>query len=196
MAKLTLSQRVPINRIILKCLVLKCFLYVKMFSLLFIEQSISIPLKETIYQEISNWPPGEEWFVKFSFIRGENITPWQKLLWFKSLTASQITDDGLYSPMFELGSESNVQGVFSQNGGYTSHQILVLAANTKVQISVEQRRNIMDGKLYIKFFKDGVMIDTAVEVTHHQVFERVSIIIGLNQNEIDGRVSEFQFGKL
>ena len=156
-----------------------------------------IPKQDSIYQVITNWPPGDEWFVKFNYIREDDTAPesYQKLLLFKETSASNNHDDSIL--MFEsIPKTYEIRGYFSHNGQFHSLGSIIILKNTKVQFSMEQRRSNTDGKLYVKFYKDGVMIGNALEVTNHRVFEKVYIVIGKNQNEINNRVSEFRFGKL
>ena len=167
-------------------------------TILLLEQNISILKQNYIYQVITNWPPGDEWFVKFNYIRNDDTPPtsYQKLLWFKETSASNNNDDGMYIPMFEsIPNTYSIKGYFSHNGGFHDLGSMVIPKNTKVQFSMEQRRSNTDGKLYVKFYKDGIMI-TSLEVTNHRVFQKVYIVIGNNDNEIKNRVSEFRFGKL
>ena len=158
-----------------------------------------IPKKLQVYQIISNWPPGDEWFVKFNYIREDNAicTNYQKVLWFKEISATSASDAGMYIPMFQCNMNTRtIVAYIDKNGVPVVIGRAIISQNTKVQFSVEQRRSITDQKFYVKFYKDGEMIGNAIENTNKQVFEKVGISIGSNVDEINHRVSEFTFGKL
>ena len=117
----------------------------------FVGQSILISASvDEVYQENSNWPPADEWFVTLFYIRETDtlLNGYQKLLWFKAHLASYAANPGFWIPSLEsVPNTDKVKVVFQGNGGVIEVARLQVPANTKVQFSIEQRRDATDGKL-------------------------------------------------
>ena len=160
---------------------------------LYLEQRILIPEDHHTVQEILNWPPGEEWFVNFSYIREDDQVPtkWQKLLWFK-----YSDDSGCYLPMFQSQESLTIVGAYIKYETFrhigNSHPIPPF---TVVKFGVEQRRDVDDGKLYISYLVNGVSVGRK-EINEYRSYAKVRVMTGNNKNNVKNTVSEFKFGKL